>query len=175
MLKGSLRRTGVALGIAIAMAAGSASAATYNLTPALSPTPLSGTNVVSGSFADILNFDVVAPYVVAGGAVMDVPIVFGATALFNIEGMTVTLFDGTNGTGNNLYGSPLGDYHPMSNLLAVGDYSLRVAGTGVGLNGAGMYTWTAVAQPVPEPGEWAMLLAGFGLIGAAARRRRQNV
>jgi hypothetical protein len=27
---------------------------------------------------------------------------------------------------------------------------------------------------VPEPGSWAMLIAGFGLIGATARRRRAN-
>jgi len=27
---------------------------------------------------------------------------------------------------------------------------------------------------VPEPGTWAMLIAGFGLVGAAARRRRQT-
>ena len=25
---------------------------------------------------------------------------------------------------------------------------------------------------VPEPASWAMLIAGFGLVGAAARRRR---
>jgi hypothetical protein len=25
--------------------------------------------------------------------------------------------------------------------------------------------------PIPEPGKWAMLIAGFGLVGAAARRR----
>lgn len=29
--------------------------------------------------------------------------------------------------------------------------------------------------PVPEPSTWAMLIAGFGLVGAAARRRRQIV
>ncbi|WP_017668949.1 PEPxxWA-CTERM sorting domain-containing protein [Sandarakinorhabdus sp. AAP62] len=28
---------------------------------------------------------------------------------------------------------------------------------------------------VPEPSSWAMLIAGFGLVGAAARRRRQTV
>lgn len=28
---------------------------------------------------------------------------------------------------------------------------------------------------VPEPASWAMLIAGFGLVGAAARRRRQTV
>lgn len=29
-----------------------------------------------------------------------------------------------------------------------------------------------VIDPVPEPQSWAMLIAGFGLVGAAARRRR---
>ncbi|OSZ72428.1 hypothetical protein CAP39_03555 [Sphingomonas sp. IBVSS1] len=29
-----------------------------------------------------------------------------------------------------------------------------------------------VAEPVPEPSAWAMLIAGFGLVGAMARRRR---
>lgn len=31
------------------------------------------------------------------------------------------------------------------------------------------------ANSVPEPSSWAMLIAGFGLIGAAARRRRSAV
>jgi hypothetical protein len=33
---------------------------------------------------------------------------------------------------------------------------------------------TAVAGVVPEPASWAMLIAGFGLVGAAARRRRRT-
>ncbi|MFN7174747.1 MAG: PEPxxWA-CTERM sorting domain-containing protein [Thermaurantiacus tibetensis] len=33
----------------------------------------------------------------------------------------------------------------------------------------------AIAGAVPEPATWAMLIAGFGLVGAAARRRRQAV
>jgi hypothetical protein len=27
-------------------------------------------------------------------------------------------------------------------------------------------------DPIPEPSSWAMLIAGFGLIGAMARRQR---
>lgn len=33
-------------------------------------------------------------------------------------------------------------------------------------------TATLVPAPVPEPATWAMMLAGFGTIGAAVRRRR---
>jgi PEP-CTERM motif len=39
-------------------------------------------------------------------------------------------------------------------------------GSGVGVVGEDLF------DPVPEPASWAMLIAGFGLIGAAARRRR---
>jgi hypothetical protein len=31
-----------------------------------------------------------------------------------------------------------------------------------------------IPVPVPEPGSWAMLVAGFGLTGAALRRRRMD-
>ncbi|MEM8918026.1 MAG: PEPxxWA-CTERM sorting domain-containing protein [Pseudomonadota bacterium] len=32
----------------------------------------------------------------------------------------------------------------------------------------------ASASPTPEPGSWAMMIGGFGLIGGAMRRRRRN-
>lgn len=32
-----------------------------------------------------------------------------------------------------------------------------------------------IAAGVPEPASWAMLIAGFGLVGAVARRRRGNI
>jgi len=31
------------------------------------------------------------------------------------------------------------------------------------------------AATIPEPSSWAMLIAGFGLIGAARRRRRTGL
>ncbi len=39
--------------------------------------------------------------------------------------------------------------------------------------GAGLVTTFSTTTPaVPEPASWAMLITGFGLVGAAARRRR---
>jgi len=38
-------------------------------------------------------------------------------------------------------------------------------------------TWVVrgASGVVPEPAGWAMLIAGFGLTGAAMRRRRQGI
>ena len=42
--------------------------------------------------------------------------------------------------------------------------------TGLYVDGAGLHGF--VASFVPEPASWAMLIAGFGLVGASMRRRR---
>jgi hypothetical protein len=44
-------------------------------------------------------------------------------------------------------------------------------GSGVGVVGDGPIDPNGV---VPEPSSWAMLIAGFGLVGAVARRRKQQ-
>jgi hypothetical protein len=46
---------------------------------------------------------------------------------------------------------------------------------GFGLNRLGVadnFTFDGLANSVPEPASWAMMIAGFGLAGAAARRRK---
>jgi len=71
--------------------------------------------------------------------------------------------------------------HIYSTNYAGGDFGLP-AGTYVGfedLNGGGdldyedlAFIFTNVRSNVPEPAAWALMLAGFGLVGSAMRRRR---
>ena len=66
--------------------------------------------------------------------------------------------------------------------VAAGSYTLTIAATQGGAGG--ILPWmklddvsvkvTATVPAVPEPESYAMLLAGLGLVGAVARRRRQG-
>jgi hypothetical protein len=47
-----------------------------------------------------------------------------------------------------------------------GDNSQNIKGNLLVLN-------DAVTQPIPEPSTWAMMLAGLGGLGVAAKRRRK--
>ena len=52
--------------------------------------------------------------------------------------------------------------------------NLKVLSNGIfGVQGSG--TQDLVVQAVPEPSSWVMLIMGFGLVGAAARRRAKAV
>ena len=57
-------------------------------------------------------------------------------------------------------------------LVSGGTYDLTLTGTATGKSG-GEYHLFASAVPVPEPGEWAMMMAGIGMLGVMVRRRRQ--
>jgi hypothetical protein len=60
----------------------------------------------------------------------------------------------------------------FSESLAAGAYSFTVYGDQPGV-GFGVYDMT-VSVPIPEPETYAMLLAGLGLLGVVARRRKQQ-
>lgn len=58
--------------------------------------------------------------------------------------------------------------------LAAGTYALAVTGFTSGSMG-GAYAGVLAAAPVPEPETYALMLAGLGIVGFIASRRRNNV
>ncbi len=163
----SFKKATLALGVALAFAAGSAGATTANLATNGSPTFM---NVIGNSFDDILNFNLaVASSTDAGGSSSSFTINFGPWS-YTIPAVTftsVSLFkDGNSAALWTL--SPNSSDFSHSDTLGAGHYHFELSGTA---NGAGTYVTALSAAPVPEPGEWVMILAGLGLVGMMARRR----
>jgi hypothetical protein len=80
-------------------------------------------------------------------------------------------FTTANAVGFDVSGSTGIAYANVDSLLWRIDL-MSGAATALGIVGAGPLRSIATGAVVPEPGTWAMLIAGFGLVGAAARRRR---
>jgi hypothetical protein len=83
---------------------------------------------------------------------------------------------GTNGPLANT-GANAVDYQALNLIYATLDKTqlsatkpTMIAGAGYGINGEHLEFLTMV----PEPGSWMMMLAGFGLAGAAMRRQRAS-
>jgi hypothetical protein len=136
---------------------------------------------VSGNFAYWYTFTIDANILSADGTAS---ITFKNTN-HTLDFVTISLFEGTH-TGNNQNGldelikvdsftsDPGNDwvqgtftFNPL-----VTDYTFAITGKASG-NGALNFTLSAAA--VPEPAEYAMLLAGLGLVGMVVRRRKINV
>ncbi len=103
-------------------------------------------------------------------------------SFFGITGLNASLY--TNPAGSALY-SGANLVNPVASAsLGTGNYDLQISGTAGAFGGAYWGGATLVTNnsaifvpptaPIPEPETYAMMLAGLGLMGFVARRRKQK-
>lgn len=98
-------------------------------------------------------------------------------SFFGTYAGTVELANGTiTGTENLVVTGGTGRFlNATGTILATGTLTFgMVDGATVGIFD-GVVNGTLNAPAIPEPATWAMMIAGFGLAGATARRRRVRV
>lgn len=132
----------------------------------------------AGTFDDYLFFSLSSPDYTAWlglGTIADQPRPNGANitdliASLYLDGGTL----GAAGAGDVLFAElGAGDYISNGGLLPTGAYYFKVSGTAVG-PGSSSYSYSAAVTPVPEPATYGMMLAGLGMLGAIAGRRKLN-
>ncbi|MBK1682881.1 FxDxF family PEP-CTERM protein [Rhodoferax fermentans] len=168
----------IAVATALVGASLSASAATQSLGPLVAgqAKAFSGYAPV-GAFADTITFSLPTNSG-SGYSVIDfatpnnvLHTVFTAISLFYNP-------DGVIGGNDSLVASSVSTNNELSltlGSLAAGSYYLNIYGSTVGTLGggySGAISVTPFTAPVPEPETFAMLLAGLGVMGAIARRRK---
>jgi len=154
----------------------SASAATTNLGAVSASVPTSFGGFASGSFSDIFTFSLPANSG-SGYSVVNFPLTI-PSGTFNVLLTGLGLFSNPDGIVGNTDDSYVTAASGNSNALSfsfantpAGNYYLQVFGVTTGSLG-GIYTGAISITPVPEPETFAMLLAGLGVMGAIARRRK---
>ena len=122
-------------------------------------------------------------YTFAVGGLSDIlsaAVSLDAPPTFNIEGGSVTLYlsDGdvnfVGDAGDTSQGSFAFDSTSANTTFGAiggGNYFYLVAGAITGTSG-GSYLLSSALTAVPEPGTYALLFAGLGVMGFVARRRR---
>ena len=124
---------------------------------------------VNGAFTDFWTFSVVAPGASAAASATNIAF-NGAGGITSFAGLLSTV----NLTSSATVNPPVvvNVLSGFTGTLAPGAYNLRISGT-AGTGGAS-YGGNLVLTPIPEPETYALLLAGLGVVGFVAARRRNR-
>lgn len=158
--------------------------------------PVTGGGVVTGSvsgnyaqpFGSTGNYWSIGPSTSAVGvldlssfaAIGAITFIWGSVDAYNV----LEVLDRANNvlatfTGANAAVNPNGDQanpvtNPLARLSIVGDTQYNIGGLRLSSNQNAFEVDNFAITAVPEPGVWAMLLLGFGFIGAFLRGRRRQ-
>ena len=125
------------------------------------------------SFEDTVLFSVTAPSGLVSTAFSNWPVQTAGLRMLELElfqGSTLLHSTGGSAVTPPSSGVPAFTLQSLSHALSVGDYRLVLSGD-VRPDG-GFYAWTVSTVPIPEPEQWALMIAGLALVlGGVARRR----
>jgi PEP-CTERM motif len=167
----------IATAALVAISAGSANAAVRYDFEAFSSFPLGIPNdVVSGGFSVTLADFVISPTTVQASSLSSCFAFGSASGVLPCGNQILATQAGFDDYILFGFAQPQGPaqvayYFGEGALSSVGIYLT----TAFGPDQAGRLTVTLVGGAVPEPASWAMMIAGFGLVGAAMRRRATKI
>ena len=163
------------LAVATALALSSLSSFAVGPLDPLAPSA-SFSNTVTGAFSDVWTFNLGTASAVAA-SITNVEVSFASLTGGGITGFSAWL----NGvllvgpTSSVTTGGVTVKTQVLAggSVLPAGFYELKVEGTGI-TGATASYGGSIVAMPVPEPETYALMLAGLGVVGFVARRRKAS-
>ncbi len=160
----------LAASLAVASSAALANNVNNSITVTGGSTPFGALHTDSFDFTDVFTFNVTGTFFTNASL-----ITIGFTPTQNID-FTGAVLTGTPGGPFSLSLSPAGQIETgvtLSQVVLTGPIYLTVTGKTGATGGAfSSYSGTLNVTPVPEPETYALMLAGLGVIGFVAARRK---